>query len=384
MAEKILIVDDDVDSLKLIGLMLKRHNYEVVVADAGQKALAKAEAEVPDLIILDVMMPDMNGLEVARRLRASDKTKDIPIIMFTAKTLIDDKVKGFEAGADDYLTKPTHPAELASRVKAILARKAAKKKGGGQTPESAAKKGLMLGVMGAKGGVGTTTLAINITTALINGGEQSLIADFQLGNGTVGRMLGTVSQGMARVLSTKKVDAALVEKELLVHQSGLRGLLSSSNPREVQLSNAIEQAVTALGILREMGNPIVADLGTGLTALNLQLLPQLDKLIFVVEANSVALDIASDHLTEIDSLIGANHVNVVVVNRSQSTLSWHDVENHLKREVKAIISAAPELAHQALENRQPMVLMQPNAMVSGQYVKLADEMKSRSRSVENA
>ena len=384
MAEKILIVDDDVDSLKLIGLMLKRHNYEVVVADAGQKALAKAEAEVPDLIILDVMMPDMNGLEVARRLRASDKTKDIPIIMFTAKTLIDDKVKGFEAGADDYLTKPTHPAELASRVKAILARKAAKKKGGAQSPESAAKKGLTLGVMGAKGGVGTTTLAINITTALINAGEQALIADFQLGNGSVSRMLGTVSQSMARVLSAKKVDAALVEKELLVHQSGLRGLLSSSNPKEVQFLNAIEQAVTALDILREMGNPIVADLGTGLTALNLQLLPQLDKLIFVVEANSVALDIASDHLTEIDSLIGANRVNVVVVNRSQSTLSWHDVENHLKREVKAIISAAPELAHQALENRQPMVSLQPNAMVSGQYVKLADEMKSRSRSVENA
>jgi CheY-like chemotaxis protein/MinD-like ATPase involved in chromosome partitioning or flagellar assembly len=384
MAEKILIVDDDVDSLKLIGLMLKRHNYDVVVADAGQKALAKAEAEIPDLIILDVMMPDMNGLEVARRLRASEKTKNIPIIMFTAKVLIDDKVKGFEAGADDYLTKPTHPAELASRVKAILARKAAKKKKDGQPQEAAPKRGITLGVMGVKGGVGTTTLALNLTAALLKAGEEALIADFQLGNGSVGRMLGTASQGMARVLSAKKIDAPTLEKELLVHQSGVRGLLSSSNPKEYQLANAGDKAVATLAILREMCNPIIVDLGTGLTALNMQLLPQMDRLLFVVEANSVALDIAMDHLAEIDSLIGANRVSVVVVNRSQSTLSWHDVEGVLKREVKANISAAPELAHQALENRQPMVLMQPNAMVSGQFVKLADEMKSRIHSTENA
>jgi hypothetical protein len=72
------------------------------------------------------------------------------------------------------------------------------------------------------------------------------------------------------------------------------------------------------------------------------------------------------------------------MNRSEATLSWHDVENALQREVKAIISAAPELAHQALESRQPMVFLQPNAMVSGQFVKLAEEMKSRIRAVENA
>ncbi|MFZ4826863.1 MAG: response regulator transcription factor, partial [Phototrophicaceae bacterium] len=122
MAEKILIVDDDIDSLKLIGLMLQRHGYEVVAANAGSQAISKAVNERPDLIILDVMMPDMDGYEVCRRLRAEHVTVNIPIIMFTAKTLIDDKIIGFEAGADDYLTKPTHPAELASRVKAMLAR----------------------------------------------------------------------------------------------------------------------------------------------------------------------------------------------------------------------------------------------------------------------
>jgi CheY-like chemotaxis protein len=91
MAEKILIVDDDVDSLKLIGLMLQRNGYEVVAASAGNQALSKAASEHPDLIILDVMMPDMNGYEVCRRLRGNTQTQGIPIIMFTAKTMVDDK-----------------------------------------------------------------------------------------------------------------------------------------------------------------------------------------------------------------------------------------------------------------------------------------------------
>src|SRR5512143_4249253 len=155
MAEKILIVDDDIDSLKLIGLMLQRQGYEIAAASAGGQAISKAVAEKPNLIILDVMMPDMDGYEVCKRLRADANTQNIPIIMFTAKTLIDDKVAGFEAGADDYLTKPTHPAELASRVKAILARSAAQRRTSGDG-------GALIAFVGAKGGVGTTTLAANV------------------------------------------------------------------------------------------------------------------------------------------------------------------------------------------------------------------------------
>ena len=109
------------------------------------------------------MMPDMNGLEVCRRLRGNPNTQEIPIIMFTAKTLIDDKVKGFEAGADDYLTKPTHPAELASRVRAILERKASKPTSGG----GGSQKGSTLGFIGVKGGVGTSTVALNVTASLM-------------------------------------------------------------------------------------------------------------------------------------------------------------------------------------------------------------------------
>src|SRR5690606_10558531 len=94
-----------------------------------------------------------------------------------------DKVAGFEAGADDYLTKPTHPAELASRVKAILARNVS------QRPVSA-NRGTTIGVLGVKGGVGTTTIALNIAAARLMAGENPIIADFRLGNGSLGLQLG--------------------------------------------------------------------------------------------------------------------------------------------------------------------------------------------------
>ena len=124
MAAKILIVDDDLQSLKVVGLMLQRRGYTIVAARGGEQGLAKAESDRPDLVLLDVMMPDINGLEVCRKLRSQPATRHIPIIMFTAKTLVGDKVEGFQAGADDYLTKPIHPDDLAAHVDAVLQRNA--------------------------------------------------------------------------------------------------------------------------------------------------------------------------------------------------------------------------------------------------------------------
>src|SRR4030042_1802498 len=122
MPEKILIVDDDLDTLRLVGLMLQHQGYRILAASGGIQGSSMGQTDNPDLILLDIMMPEMDGYEVARKLRSEPTTNSIPIIMFTAKTQVDDKVEGFEAGADDYLTKPTQPRELFAHVKAVLAR----------------------------------------------------------------------------------------------------------------------------------------------------------------------------------------------------------------------------------------------------------------------
>jgi DNA-binding response OmpR family regulator len=119
---RILVVDDDLDSLRLIGMVLHNKGYEVVVAKDGLQALDKALSEELDMVILDVMMPGLSGYEVCRRLRADPRTADIPVLMFTAKSKVMDKVVGFECGADEYLTKPIRPAKLVELVQEMLAR----------------------------------------------------------------------------------------------------------------------------------------------------------------------------------------------------------------------------------------------------------------------
>ena len=91
MSDKILIVDDDIDTLKLVGLMLERQGYNIVIASNGKLGISKASEEKPDLILLDVMMPDLDGYQVTRRLRSDPALAHIPIIMFTAKSMVDDK-----------------------------------------------------------------------------------------------------------------------------------------------------------------------------------------------------------------------------------------------------------------------------------------------------
>lgn len=377
MAEKILIVDDDVDSLKLIGLMLQRNGYEVTAARSGNQALSKAEAEQPDLIILDIMMPDMNGLDVCRRLRTGATTHQIPIIMFTAKTLIDDKVKGFEAGADDYLTKPTHPAELTSRVKAVLTRHASKL---GSKGSSARPQGSVIGVLGAKGGVGTTTVALNLAAALQQH-EPTILADFRPGLGSLGWMPGIkTGGGMGRLLAhpTNEVTDRTIESELILNPGGLRILPTAPRPAEVQQPLDKNTASAVLHHLRGLARNIVLDLGCGLTSLVSYLYPSLNQLLLVVEPNPVAVSMARELIPDLKTISESGQIHIVVVNRSNSTLQtpWHEIENILGREIKAIITANSDLAFQSLQNGIPMVMLQPSAIITGQFMKLAEAINS--------
>ena len=123
MAEKILIIDDDVDTLRLVGLMLQRQGYEIIAASNGSQGLTKALEERPDLILLDVMMPDMDGWDVYQQMKADESTRDIPVIVVTAKAQSIDKVLGLHiAKVDDYISKPFSPSELVDSVEKVLAR----------------------------------------------------------------------------------------------------------------------------------------------------------------------------------------------------------------------------------------------------------------------
>ena len=122
MAQTILAVDDDVDILDLLEISLDSDGYNVITAVNGLDAIEKAKSHVPDLILLDLMMPKMDGFEVIDNLRSNSQTRAIPVIMLTARALINEKLQGLDAGADDYITKPFDLKELTARIKAVLGR----------------------------------------------------------------------------------------------------------------------------------------------------------------------------------------------------------------------------------------------------------------------
>lgn len=119
----VLVADDDPDILTLVGFRLERAGYEVLPARDGEEALTLALERQPDLAILDVMMPKLDGYEVTQRLRSNQATSGMPVILLTARVQEADITRGFEAGADDYIKKPFSPQELRARVQAILGRR---------------------------------------------------------------------------------------------------------------------------------------------------------------------------------------------------------------------------------------------------------------------
>jgi signal transduction histidine kinase len=127
-SEKILVVDDNVDNVDLLSKRFRSLGYTVDEAFDGQEALDRVAVSIPDLIILDIMMPRLDGFEVCQRLKAKPETRLIPIIMLTAKRELPDKIKGLDTGADDYVTKPFNPRELVARAKSLLQRRSSEQR----------------------------------------------------------------------------------------------------------------------------------------------------------------------------------------------------------------------------------------------------------------
>jgi len=373
MTNKVLIIDDDVDTLKLVGLMLERQGYEISVASNGTLGLAKAAEDNPELILLDVMMPDLDGYEVTKRLRSNPSLAHIPIIMFTAKTMVDDKVAGFEAGVDDYLTKPTHPAELTAHVKAVLARSAQ----AAAAPEANAQ---IIAFLGSRSGIGTTTLALNSGVALLDKGYDVIVAEINPGHGSMGLELDIQDpSGLSNALSRSLKDIHLrsVEAEIVNHSSGVRLFLSSFHPRETELEQAVPQIEAVVSNLASMCDLLILDLGAGLKPYTKPILQQCNRIILVVEPVYPSDAMGRALLQELEtSGINTSKVGLALINRVGTSLQvpWRQVESDLGIELAGIVSPAPEQAHQASQAGSPLVDSYADSLVSEQIRKLAESL----------
>ncbi len=383
MSEKILIIDDDLDTLRLVGLMLQRQGYQISAATNGQQGLDKAFEEDPDLILLDVMMPDMDGYEVTRCLRQNPSTLETPILMFTAKTQLDDKVVGFEVGANDYLTKPTHPSELQGRVKTLLARLREKKGEDGLLRDE--NHGYVIGILGARGGLGVTTLAANLGAGLqTRTRSEVIVAEMLPGRGALALDMGlTNSKGLVDLLSLSKLSDITrdrVRESLVHHVSGMKLLLASDRPRDTHLINQTANYETIVSRLAGLARFIVLDLGVGLQPFAEKILRQCDETLIILEGVPNTI-IHTKALIDDIAALGAHkkNINVVLNNRirSDTQLPASQVQTKLDHEIISTLTPAPELFVQATRVQTPAVLCQPESLTARQINKLVEFMVER-------
>jgi DNA-binding response OmpR family regulator len=384
MAEKILIVDDDFDTLRLVGLMLERQGYIIIAAENGQQALQVMKREKPDLVLLDVMMPVMDGYEVARRIRADEETSDVPIIMFTAKTQVEDKVTGLEAGVDVYLTKPTQPRELFAQVKVLLAR--VKKSITTPLPKGP-KRGFIIGALAAKGGVGVSTLAINLGIAIHQTTQtECLVADFHPGSGDISWTLGYHSQGgLNNLLAFEPgmISAEVVKKEVIIHDSGVRLLLASQSPKEAAQLTEVAKLKAIATQLPFIAPWVVLDLGSCFLPATQSLTKLCDDILIVVEPTPTNVNQTKALLDDLISLgIPENRIRVVMFNRLRSSiqLNMKQVENDIGYKITTVFTPAPELAFQASVSNMPMITQQAGSITSQQFESLANIITQHSQS----
>ena len=380
MPEKILIVDDDIDTVRLVGMMLEKQGYLIVAANNGKAALSSAQKEQPDLILLDVMMPGMDGFEVIQHLREDAETSHIPIILFTAKGEMDDKLLGFDLGADDYLVKPVQTREMLARVNAVLTRTNRAK-----MSALASQRGHLIAVIAPKGGLGVTTIALNVAVALNKTTQQGVIAaDFRPGQGSLGIELGySKPEGLKRLLQRKLEDISksAVEGELVHHASGIRLLLSASQPSEALNPYTADQFEVIARFLSYLARHIVIDLGPGLG-------PVTDKIIHMADEILMVIDPIPNTVTQGKALIqdlmnaglGEGRIQMILVTRSRSNiqLTGSQIQDRLGHKLNTVFTPDPELAYLASTNNVPIIIQQQESLAAQQFMRLAAEISQRS------
>jgi len=298
----ILVVDDDPNLARLLQFALTSEGYSVSVATDGLSALEMALRDRPDLAIVDIGLPELDGIEVCRRLRATPMLADTPVILLTARADTNTKLAGFEAGADEYLVKPVPTEELAARVKALLRRTGAPQ---GPAVPQARNEGQVWTLFSLKGGVGVSSVAVNLALALRgNWADSTAVLDLNLESPTVESMLNLApSRGMASrgSLDPEDLDDSMISQLLTPHQSGVEvlAMATSAGQRAAIQSDTVRHILT---FLRSSFQYVVVDTASTLDDVNWSALELSDLVMMIVTPDINSWKVGSRALDLLRSL----------------------------------------------------------------------------------
>ena len=357
MPAKILVADDDLMLQRLIVNTLKLEHHEVIVAGDGKQALDMVRSEEPDLVILDVMMPILNGFDVCTELRKDPETATLPVIMLSGLGQVQEKITGLRAGADEYLTKPVDPRELLTRVEMLLARHSLLRK------SAAVKSGRVLSIIGAKGGVGVTTLAVNMAAKLAENGSQVILLEFRPDYGTLAAHLSLkpqLSLAALRSLEPVAITDQVVARLLLETSTGARVLCGPQKAEEFgALSAGLAGALLAR--LATQCDYVIVDLPPAIDEATETILKSSDQVLVVLEPEVTCVAATTRRLDQIVGYSNTITIRLIGVNRQGAMLlSLREIENRLDRSILDVFPPATDAMSVAVQFGLPIVVSQPN------------------------
>ena len=372
MAVKILAVDDSPISLKLLTSTLTQAGYEPIPATNGTEALKLADEVHPDLVILDVMMPDMDGYEVCRRLRRNRNTARLPIMMLTAQDSLEEKVKGFDAGADDYMIKPFQPPELQARIAGLLRRAAPQM----QTTVAEPIEGKSIAVFSLRGGVGVSTVAANLAVGLTQlWGTPAVLVDLALTAGHAALMLNLSPRTTWADLAQPEmedIDAELLNQVLLSHTSGTRILAAPRRAEQGEMLTA-EKIAGVLALLRRAYQYIVIDLPHDFHDTTLAGLDHADEILILLAPELASVMNTANTLEVFETLESPKDKVRLALNYAieKPGLTRNGIEEALRRPMNVIVPYASEAMTLAINQGTPPVFDKPTEQMGALFEDLA-------------
>lgn len=352
---RFVIAEDNPDILRLIQRTFLNHGHQVTTAVNGQEAWHAIQLDVPDVAVLDMNMPALDGIEVCRRIRSDPRTRNVSVIFLSAYDQAEIKAAASAVGADDYLLKPFGPGQLLSRVEEILRRREIEleltRRDAGRRDQPTMHPltgGQIVALTGAKGGVGTSILATNVAVALALDGHRVCLVDFDLEHAVDTMLLGlTPRHSIANLLlhmvtkqyrtvadlsgvTAPELQWGVLREHLLVHASGVAVLPGPISAAHAELVTG-DHARLMLRLLQSHFDHVIVDLATGFREVNLDSFDLCDRLLVVMTPDHGAVRLLRSAVSVMEQVHIPHEKLEVVVNQPQPFAMLSPAD--LKREV---------------------------------------------------
>ena len=364
---RVLIIDDEPINHKLVGRALEPLLCELHFSANGMEGVAKARSLEPDIIITDVMMPDINGYEVTRILRREPRFATMPILVLTAQAGLSDKLKSFEAGADDHLTKPFEAAELLGRVTAMLRRVEASRLSHSDAPIQESAR--FIAVHSLRGGTGASTLTVNLSIALASLWKKpTALVDLTMTAGQVAMMLNMPLKrtwtDIARY-NADELDMDVLMSIIGTHESGLSFIAAPTFPSEAETLRG-ETLGAALRLMKGQFEYMVADLPHDFSEPAVQALDAADVILMVATPDMSSIRAVVAAMDTYEKLGYKKEKIKLVLSAifSRSSLSKEKIESASGLSTTITVPYVQDLFVDAINFGQPPLYHKPHEAVS--------------------